>query len=584
MKKNITYNLLVFSLLCAVSIVFAQSPPQKGQLGKDVMQQQKNAAVAAPPAKRPAAAPKSMVEIIHSDFVIGDEENLPGVQVLKGNVQFKHDNALMYCDSAYFYQADNSLDAFNNVRIIQADTLFVYGDYLFYNGNTRLAELRENVRMVNRRAVLTTDSLNYDRNTNIAYYFTGGKIKDDKNTLTSVWGQYSTATSVAIFRKNVHLTNPSFVMTSDTLHYNTKTHIADIVGQTHIKHQKETDIYSTKGWYNTENERSMLLNRSLVVNQSGKTLTGDTVFYDKKQNYGEGFQNVELTDTAQGTTLSGDYVFYNELTDYGFATDSALLIYWKETENAYIHADTLQTLKDSIFNVALGFHNVRMYRSDIQGIADSLAYSARDSVINFYGLPVVWSQGSQMSGEQIRIFTKNQQADSVRILKNAMISQATDSAQYFNQISGKEIIAQLDSGQLKHVRVNGNAESVFYPVDDSDSTIIFMNKTKSSFIDMYFVNKKIYKIKTTTKTDANGYPLEQLSDDQLYLRNFFWLEEQQPKNPIDVFTYYADKERVMPSVAPSTKGVASDTKGVAPSKKGETRKSAVPNLSSETYK
>jgi len=589
LKKIKYYTFFPIIIILLISgFMLAQKPPVRGKLKNDVNQSlSPQRQIAAKPAKKLSSAQprtRQMVEMLHADFVIGDEENLPGVQLMRGNVSFKHDNAIMYCDSAYFYQKENSLDAFSNVRIIQADTLFIYGDYLYYDGNTRLAELRENVRLVNRRAVLTTDSLNYDRNTNLAYYFTGGTIKDERNTLTSIWGQYSTTTAIAVFHKNVKLVNPDLVMTSDTLNYNTRTHIADIVGPTHIIYKKETDIYSTKGWYNTENEQSMLLDRSRVVNKGGKTLIGDTIFYDKLKNIGEGYNEVELTDTAQGTTLSGDYVFYNDSTEYGFATDSALLIYWKEAENAYIHADTLETKKitfvftdfklskrdsvyfidslktqqdtiiltdtiktsrDSAYNMAFAYHRARMYRSDIQGLADSLTYSTQDSIVNLYGLPVIWAQGSQISGNEIRIFTKNRQAEKIQIIRDAIMTQKTDSALYFNQIAGKEIIANLDSGQLRHVFVNGNAETIYLPIDDADSTMIGLNKSQSSYVNMYFKDKKIDKVVLTTVSQGSMFPLGQLSGGDLYLKNFFWAENQKPVSPIDVFRQPEDTERKM---------------------------------------
>ncbi|MDR1653605.1 MAG: hypothetical protein LBS01_08190 [Prevotellaceae bacterium] len=590
------YNLFPILILLLSGVAIAQAPPVRGKLKNEVQQsvQQQHKAVPKEAKKPPATPPRKTIELLHSDFFIVDEENLPDVQLLRGNVAFKQDNVVMYCDSAFFYQKENSLDAYGNVRIIQADTLFIYGDLLYYDGNARLAQLRENVKLVNRRAVLTTDSLNYDRNTTLAYYFTGGKIKDDRNTLTSVWGQYNTTNEIALFRNNVRLVNPDFVMNSDTLVYNTRTHIADIVGKTHIIYKKQTDIYSTRGWYNTENEQSMLLDRSLVVNNTGKTLTGDTVFYDKHRNCGEAFADVELTDSAQGTTLSGDYVFYNDSTEYGFATDSALLIYWKEKENAYIHADTLETKKekfvftdfllnkkdsvvfidslqtqqdtiivtdtvkmekDSAYNLAFAYHEVRMYRSDIQGIADSLIYSSQDSVINLYGLPVVWAQGSQISGNEIHIFTKNQQAEKVLIIKDAIMSQRTDSVLYFNQIAGKEIIANMDSGgQLHHVFVNGNAETVYIPIDDADSTMIGLNKSQSSYVNMFFKEKKIDKVILTTVSQGTMYPLGQLLGADLYLKNFFWAENMQPVSPIDVFRKPTDTERKM--LGANSKGLA----------------------------
>lgn len=288
---------------------------------------------------------------------------------------FRHDNALLFCDSAYFYEQANSFDAFSNVRIVQADTLTVYGDFLNYNGNTKLARIWDNVKMVNRNTVLTTNVLYYDRNLNLAFYDTGGVIEDGKNTLTSMWGQYSPATKVALFKDQVKMTNPDANMTTDTLKYNTSSSVADIVGNSLIVYKAETDIYSQRGWYDTKNDRMMLLNRSLVEQNDGKTLIGDTIFYDKKKKYGEAFSDVELTDPKQKSTLTGNFVSYDEISRVGLATDSALLIDWSTRDSLFMSADTLISMRDSViatdsvsFNMVKAFKNVRFLRSDIQGM------------------------------------------------------------------------------------------------------------------------------------------------------------------------------------------------------------------------
>ena len=64
------------------------------------------------------------------------------VQILVGNVQFRKSDMFMYCDSARFYEESSSLEAYSNVRMEQGDTLFVYGDELYYDGTTEVAELR----------------------------------------------------------------------------------------------------------------------------------------------------------------------------------------------------------------------------------------------------------------------------------------------------------------------------------------------------------------------------------------------------------------------------------------------------------
>ena len=124
---------------------------------------------------------KSYIRMLHTDVTRFDEKINPDAWILVGNVRFRRDSMYMYCDSAHYYQKKNAFQAFGNVRMEQGDTLFIYGDVLYYDGTEQLAELRHNVRLINRNVTLTTDSLNYDMTENIGYYFAGGSIVDEKN-------------------------------------------------------------------------------------------------------------------------------------------------------------------------------------------------------------------------------------------------------------------------------------------------------------------------------------------------------------------------------------------------------------------
>ena len=151
----------------------------------------------------PYSFSQTMVYLERAENLSFDQERIADAQILRGNVIFRHEDALMYCDSAYFYENNNSLDAFGHVRLIQGDTLHGYGDKLFYDGNTKLARLRQNVRLVHGRpdanpTILTTDSLNYDRAAGVAYYFHGGTVQDSLNTLVSVRGNSRPKTKQAV--------------------------------------------------------------------------------------------------------------------------------------------------------------------------------------------------------------------------------------------------------------------------------------------------------------------------------------------------------------------------------------------------
>lgn len=485
-------------------------------------------------AAKPEEEGSTLIYLEQCDRLSFDQERLPDAQLLHGNVRFRHDSVLMYCDSAYFYESRNSMDAFGNIRIEQGDTLFVYGDLLFYNGNTKLARLRNNVRMIDRQTTLTTDSLNYDRIQNLAYYFTGGTIQDSLNTLSSTWGQYSPDTKEAFFNRNVRLENPNFVMETDTLIYNTESYISDIVGPTQIIYQEETNIYSTRGWYDTNTEKSMLLDNSLIVHADGKTLRGDTIFYDKKAKFGESFSNVELTDSVQKTTLYGDYCVYDEIKEAGLATRKALLTEWSSEDTLFVHADTLATRKDSVYNTMYGYHNVRVFRNDMQSVCDSMFYTDRDSIMSLYYEPIMWSGDNQISADFIQIYMNGEDIDHAHLQGSAIAIQKEDSIR-FNQLSGKEITAYFRDRELYRVDVNGNTETVFFPKED-DGTLLVINKLISSYAQMFFKDRKIDKAVFAPAASGTAYPLEELPPEETLLGNFFWAEQERPKNRNDVFS------------------------------------------------
>ena len=488
-----------------------------------------------------------MVYLEHSETLHFDQERIANAQILRGNVIFRHEDALMYCDSAYFYDQENSLDAFGHVRFEQGDTLKGYGDKLFYDGNTKLARLRRNVRLVHGQednpTVLTTDSLNYDRAHNVAYYYSGGTITDTLNTLRSVRGKYYPNSKQAVFSQEVRLDNPKFVLTSDTLLYNTETKIADLVSPSTIVYEEETNIYSSLGWYNTETEQSMLLRRSEVVHSDGKSMTGDTIYYDKRVGHGRIIGNMEMRDTVQKTTLYGNFGEMFNDGDYGYATDSALAVDWSEEDYAYLHADTLytetvyfrpdSTEQDSSYRKMRAYHNVRLYRVDLQAVCDSLEYNSRDSVMTLYTNPVCWSDANQMSADTMRVYMKDGVVDYAHGINNA-ITIKREAQDYFDQMAGKEMFAYVHDGELRQVDVNGNALTVFYPKEE-DGSFFGMNTTQSSYVKVFLENQEIHHIVILPQPQGVIYPMKQIPAGKDKLAGFFWAEQERPLKPGDVF-------------------------------------------------
>ena len=496
------------------------------------------------PAKKGEQKPaKSKVYLLHSDVLKKSPLNPdPDAQILIGNVAFRHDSIYMYCDSACFYEKTNSLEAFDNVKMVQGDTLFLYGDYLFYDGNTQIAQVRYNVRMENKNTTLLTDSLNYDRIYNLGYYFDGGTLMDEENVLTSEWGEYSPATKISVFNYDVKLVNPKFTLTSDTLRYSTATKIANILGPSDIV-SDANHIYSELGFYNTQIGQAELLDRSVLTNE-GKRLTGDSLFYDRVKGYGEAFDNVIMTDTVNKNMLTGDYCYYNELTKYAFATKKAVVVDYSQGDSLFMHADTLQMYTyylntDSMFRETRAYHKVRMYRADVQGVCDSLVFSSKDSCLTMYYDPILWNNNQQLLGEKIMIYMNDSTIDWAHIQNQALSVEQLDSTSY-NQVTGKEMKAWFQGGEMRKVDVIGSVRLVYYPME-SDSTLIGMNVSETSLLNMFLENRKMKKMIMSPKSNGTLYPMLQRPPEKMKLDNFVWFDYIRPLDKEDIFEWRGKK-------------------------------------------
>ena len=482
---------------------------------------------------------KTRVDLLHADAGGRFYENIPAdAQIFVGSVKLRHDSMYMYCDSALIYENTNSVEAFYNVRMEQGDTLFIYGDYLYYDGIDQLAKLRNNVKMINKNTTLVTDSLNYDRLYNFGYYFEGGMLTDEENVLTSDWGEYSPATKMAVFNHNVQLENPRFVLTSDTLKYNTDSKIATILGPSDIVNEKN-HIYSERGIYDTSNDVAELLDRSILTNES-KKMTGDSLYYDRKTGYGEAFENVVMNDTANKTMLKGDYCYYNERTEYAMATEKAVAIDYSQGDSLFMHADTLQLLTfnnktDSAFREMRGFYRVRMYRTDLQGVCDSIVYNSKDSCLTMYSDPIVWNEAQQLLGEQIKVYMNDSTIDWAHIINQALTVEMKDSLHY-NQVSGSEIKAYFIQGEARKVDVISNVVVAYYP-EEADGTMIGLNRSETSLLNLYLKDRKMEKMVMSPKSNGTLFPMDQIPADQYKLPTFAWFDYIRPLSKEDIFNW-----------------------------------------------
>ncbi len=481
---------------------------------------------------------KKRVEIENADLYTYDVSIVANAQRLIGNVRFRHNQALMFCDSAYSYTDSNRFDAFGNVHIIQGDTLHLYGDKMFYNGDNRLARFVRNVKLVDKSITLTTEALDFDLNSNIGYYNNHGKIVDTTNVLTSIIGRYYSNDNMMFFKDSVVLTNKDFVLRADTLKYNSQTERAFIVGPTTIKGTKSDGVlYSERGWYDTRKNLAELYKASKITSKA-QVLEGDTLFYDRASGNGRGIHRVTLRDTTNKVVIHGKKGVYNESTKIAYVTDSAMFIQFGNKDTMYMHADTLRTkpdtsdIKHKDGKYFMAFRNVRFHKPDLQGKSDSLSYRMVDSTMLMYYDPMVWSGKNQLTGEKIQFVSKQPDPCIAYLEKSAFIVMSEDSIR-FNQISGKSIVGQIFNNKLRIADVNGNAQTLYYLKDKDKYS--GMNRLLSSKIKLHLTNNHIDSIRFYPKPEGKTIPIKELKEEDKKLEGFVWRETERPISAGDLY-------------------------------------------------
>ncbi len=480
------------------------------------------------------AQEKRRVDIEQADFLEADERIAANAQRLIGNVRIRHQDVLMWCDSAYTYTGTNRVDAFGNVRINQGDTVNLYARKVFYDGDYQMARASQNVRLENKSTTLYTDTLDYDLQANIGYYDDNGKIVDSTNVLTSIIGKYFVDDDIVHFYREVRGYNDNYTLESDTLHYNTKTGRIFIVGPTTIRDSTST-LYAEEGWYDSNTGEAELL-KSPVVNSETQKMKADYIKYNESDGNGRAVGNVVVEDFENKIVITGNLSFFNDKYETASVTDSALFMMYSEKDTLFLHADTLRTVPDTIEGekIIMTYYGTRFFRNDLQGLCDSLVYYTKDSVVQLFKNPVIWSEQHQLVAEEIEMKQNTDAPDELHLKNNAFIISKLDSGR-FDQIKGRLMTGYVVNNELDNIYVNGSGQTLYYARQDED--IIGLNRVESSRILIRFKEGKIFRIAFLQSPEGILKPLFELTEEEKTLAGFEWKIHMRPLSRHDVFPF-----------------------------------------------
>ena len=466
----------------------------------------------------------SRLEILQADALLGGR----GFERLIDDVIMRHQDALIYCDSAHFYSKENLAKLFGNVRIVdEEDSVSTSSTYGEYDGNTQIAKLRNQVVFKNKGTTLYTDYLDYHRGTGEADYFNEGKVVDSVNVLTSEKGLYETRMDRITFTGMVVLVNPDYTLKSNVLYYNTLSREAETTGITNIESSEGDKLNARKGsFYDTQNKIFRFYDGDVETETS--RVSAETLFYDEAEQYYEAKENVSMFNKERNVEIFGEEGKYWENRKYAMVYGNALVRRYFEEDTLYMIADTLisQDGEDASNRYLQAYSNMRMIKSDLSGRSDSMAYIYSDSTIHLYGDPVLWNNKSQITADSIRFLIANEEIDRA-FLKDNAFAVTRDTLNNFNQMRGRKMTGYFLEGELSKLDVEGNGESLYFALAN-DSTIRGVNKLLCGRIIMHFTEGQVRSISHTIKPEAKFTPPHLLQEGDTALEGFVWRGDEQP--------------------------------------------------------
>lgn len=516
---------LVFLLLLstALSPLRAQVQPKgKAPVKKTV-----------PAAKPSAEAPKKII-IEHSDFADVNQNEMPDAFLLTGNVRVSHDGVVMNCNKAYYFQKENYIKAFGDVRMVQGDTLFLNGRYAEYNGNVKQAFATGNVVMRSPDMTLVTDTINFDRNTQEAWYDTYGTITNKENTLRSKSGRYYVAQKKFQFLTAVTMTNPKYVLKSNHLDYYNNSGHSYLFGPSTIT-SEQNFIYTEKGFYDSKKNIGHFLRKS-YIKYNDRLIEGDSLFYNRNNEFASATNNVKITDTINKGIIKGHYAEVYKQKDSLFVTKRAVAVNLVEQDSVYIHGKILMVTGKPENRIIRAYKNARFYKTDLAGKCDSIHSSQKTNITQLIGRPILWNFDNQLTGDVMHLIGNDQteKLDSLKVLNNAFIIAKDTLGTGYNQVKGLNLYGKFRDNKLSEADVVKNTEVIYYMYNDKNE-LIGINKNVSSKINMTMEGNQIDTMTFFTNVDGDIYPEKDLPENARKLRGFVWRGDERIKSKDDIF-------------------------------------------------
>ena len=484
------------------------------------------------------------IEIITAGSFDRNESLFPDGNILNESnnkkVHLRHDEMDVFSKRYIFFQKINSFIATVEVIVKQGDSINLFCDSLNYDGDTRKFSSYGSVKFINDEMELSSNVLFFDRNLNEIFFNENGKIIDSLSTIESKKGKYFIDNKKYEFEENVRINNPEYKIRSDMMDYFLDTELAYFFKKSTIKTDRY-NIYCNKGFYDTKNKIGIFENDAKVSNED-RIIYGDSIYFNDNLEYASASKNIRIIDKKENLIIKGEYAEVFEKLDSALITKNPMAINITKNDSLFIKADTLYSIGKKDTRKIIGYFNVEFVNGSMSGKSDKI------EIDKFLGLttlsrkklnkrqiqiltenqinelnPVIWDGNSQISGDKIILKEDLQKniIDSLKITNNSFLIEidTIGGGNNFNQMKGIKLFGKIIDNKLNRIKIDQNAELIYYMYDDNQD-LIGIDKAISSSIIMTLKENGIDDIIFFNQPEGVLHPEDKLEENQKTLFGF----------------------------------------------------------------
>ena len=460
----------------------------------------------------------------------------------------------IYCEDGFYRLADTTGRFSVNAQVARgtqramADTIWYYGldDRFVLQGDARFTDGTQRAR----GGVIT-----YDERANRTVLEGDAVFVDGEQRVAGDRIDYDGATRQFESRGQIRISEPPFLLDADSLTYDDATGTALVRGNVLWRDTlTRRSIRAARVDYRAAGDYVLAYGGrptfAIVLEGDSLFLRADTLLTYRETNPAilvartDSLARARLDDSLRvldsvalaravpdGDSLSRDIAVAASLNSPDTLAGLAPLAMGDTTTTLTPAVAARARLPDSV-RYLRAYRDVRVYKSDLQALCDSLVYVDLDSTFTLYHAPIMWSDTSQFVADTVRIRLRDERIDRVALRSNAFIVNSGDE-RFFNQIKGRQVDVDFVASEVDRMLVRGNAESVYYILDEQRA-YIGVNHVKSARMRMHFADSQISDIYFYDSPSGDITPLAPRGQEPKLLDDFRWEVEARPKSKSDL--------------------------------------------------